>query len=198
MKYFKYLFYVLLIIGSIFIWEKIKGLTPFGKAKSITSHNIIVEKISKMGKLELVRYNFKDIVEQKLVQDFLPDPKAILIIQGEAVGCIDLQKIQKSDIILKADTLIIKLPKPEVCYYKIDHSKSKVYDTEYAFMNEGLLLEEAYKKAEENVLKTALATGILEQTQRNATLILKPMLENMSQKSVVLKFDLEANLPKLK
>lgn len=198
MKYFKYLFYGILIIGLIFIWEKIKGFTPFGKSETITTHNIIVEKISKMGKLELVRYNFKDIVEQKLVQDFLPDPKAILIIQGEAVGCIDLQKIQKSDIILKSDTLIIKLPKPEVCYYKIDHSKSRVYDTEYAFMNEGLLLEEAYKKAEANVLKTALATGILEQTQRNAGLILKPMLENMTQKPVVLKFDLEANLPKLK
>ena len=114
------------------------------------------------------------------------------------MGCIDLRKINASDISEKNDTLIVLLPKAEICYHKIDHSKSRVYDTEYAFMNEGLLLDEAYKKAEEKILSSALESGILEQTQKNAELILKPFIENISGKKVILRFQLEGNLQKLK
>ena len=69
-------------------------------------------------------------MEQKLVRDYLPDPKALLIVHGEAVGCIDLKTIDKDDIQTLGDTLFITLPEPNVCHFKIDHSKSKIYDSE--------------------------------------------------------------------
>jgi hypothetical protein len=196
--WFKIILAVLFTLLVVFFWEKLKNITSWGEKHTETTHNILIQKITTMGNLELVKYSFKDIVEQKIVQDFLPDPKAILIVQGEAVGCIDLRKINASDISEKNDTLILHLPKAEICYHKIDHSKSRIYDTEYAFMNESLLLDEAYKKAEEKILSSALESGILDQTQKNAELILKPFIENISGKKVILKFQLEGNLQKLK
>ena len=192
------LFLIFLILASIFVWEKVKNFSFFSNAEVKTTHNIVVKEIVSLGKMELVKYSFRDVVEQKIIQDFLPDPKAILIVQGEAVGCLDLSKITEKDLITKGDTIILNLPNPEICYHKIDHSKSKIYQTEYAFFNEAVLLDEAYKKAEEQILTSALDSDILEQTKKNADLILKPLIENISKKKVVIKFPLSGNLQKLK
>jgi hypothetical protein len=40
-----------------------------------TTHNIVSEKNS--GQVELAKYTFKDVVEQKLTRDFLPDQSDI-------------------------------------------------------------------------------------------------------------------------
>jgi hypothetical protein len=194
----KILFYVVLILLSIFVWEKVKTLSFFKADEIKTTHNVVIKEIVSLGKMELVKYSFRDVVEQEIIRDFLPDPKAILIVQGEAVGCIDLTKITEKDLVTTGDTLILNLPNPEVCYYKIDHSKSKIYKTDYAFMNEALLLDEAYRKAEEQILKSALDSDILEQTKKNADLILKPLIENISSKNVVIKYPLSGDLKRLK
>lgn len=188
----------LLIFLSIFIWEKSKNFSLFGEDKVVTTHNMVLKEISAMGKLELVKYAYRDVVEQEIVRDFLPDPKAILIVHGEALGCIDLTKLKADDIVSIEDTLIITLPDPEVCSYKIDHSKSKIYKTDYAFMNEGLLLDEAYKKAEAQILKSALESDILDQTKKNAETILKPILENISKQKIVFKYTLTSKIDRLK
>ncbi|HLO45917.1 MAG TPA: DUF4230 domain-containing protein [Leadbetterella sp.] len=194
----KIVFYISLILLSIFIWEKVKTLSFFKADEIKTTHNIVIKEIASLGKMELVKYSFRDVVEQEIIRDFLPDPKAILIVQGEAVGCIDLSKISDKDLVTKSDTLILNLPNPEVCYHKIEHSKSKIYKTDYAFMNESLLLDEAYRKAEEQILQSALNSDILEQTKKNADLILKPLVENISKKKVIIKYPLSGNLNRLK
>ena len=187
-----------LIVFAIFIWEKLKTFSFIEADKNNTTHNILLKEMTNMGKLELIKYSYRDVVEQEIVRDFLPDPKAILIVQGEAVGCLDLTLIKDKDINFKADTIIINLPEPEICNHKIDHSKSKIYKTDYAFMNEGVLLDEAYKKAENQILESALNSDILDQAKKNAETLLKPLFENLSGKKVVIHFPLNAKLKKLK
>ena len=177
-----------IVVASIFLWEKNKNWNIFGIKDIQTTHNIVLKEMTVLGKLELAKFTFRDVVEQNLVRDFLPDPKAILIVQGEAIGCIDLSKVQAKDISTDNDTIIVKLPQPELCSYKIDHSKSKIFQTEYAFMNEDLLLDEAYKRAEKQIYQSAIDSGILEQTKQNANLVLKPLFENLTGKKVTLKF----------
>lgn len=186
------------VILSIFLWEKFKNFNPFTIRDIQTTHNIVLKEMTVLGKLELSNFAFRDVVEQELVRDYMPNPKAILIVQGEAIGCIDLTKIKAEDIITKGDTLIVHLPDPELCSYKIDHSKSKIYDTEYAFMNEQSLMNEAYTRAEAKIKESALEMGILEQTKKNAELVLKPLLENVSGKKVVLQYRMKATLERLK
>ena len=127
-------------------------------------------------------------MEQKLVRDYLPDPKALLIVHGEAVGCIDLKTIDKDDIQTLGDTLFITLPEPNVCHFKIDHYKSKIYDSEYAFLNEDLLFEEAYKSAKKKLLGAAIDSGLLKSTKENAAKVLIPLFESISEHHVQIRF----------
>src|SRR5690606_31995556 len=102
--------------------------------------------------------------------------------------------IKPTDIAMSADTLIVNLPEPELCVFKIDHANSKVYNTEYAFTDEALLIEKAYQQAEVQIRESALKMGILDQTKENAEKILKPILEQSTGKKVVLKYSLRATL----
>jgi hypothetical protein len=183
-----------IVIGSIFLWEKLKFLNPFKLQEIKTTHNMVLKEMSTLGKIELANFTFRDVVEQELKFNYLPNPKAVLIVQGNAVGCIDLTKVKAEDVATKDDTLIVHLPDPELCHYSIDHKHSKIYDTQYAFMNEQALLNEAYSRAQEKIKESALEMGILEQTKKNAELVLKPILENISGKKVVLQFQLKATL----
>ncbi|MDR6196843.1 DUF4230 domain-containing protein [Siphonobacter sp. SORGH_AS_0500] len=191
------LFLVLLVVGIIYGWEQIKArkfFDPSGRSEVVTNHNVVLQQITSLGKLELVKYNFRDVVDQKITRQFLPDGKALLIIQGEAIGCLDLTKMTVADIGEMRDTLIVRLPEPEICVAKIDHSKSKVYNTEYAFTDEALLIDEAFKKAEEQVSQSAINQGILEQTRENASKILRPMLEKVSGKKVLLRYRMKGQI----
>ncbi|CAH0995919.1 hypothetical protein EMA8858_02047 [Emticicia aquatica] len=197
-RYIQAITILVIIIVSIFLWEKIKDFNLFAIKDIKTTHNMVLKEMTLLGKLELANFTFRDVVEQELVRDYLPNPKAILIVQGEAIGCIDLTKIKPEDIATKDDTLIVHLPDPELCSYKIDHSNSKIYDTEYAFMNEQSLMNEAYTRAEGKIKQSALEMGILEQTKKNANLVLKPLLENISGKKVVLQYRMKTTLQRLK
>lgn len=197
-RYFQIIVALITIVLTVFLWEKFKNFSLFAIKDIQTTHNMVLKEMTVLGKLELSNFAFRDVVEQELVRDYLPNPKAILIVQGEAIGCLDLTKIKADDITTKDDTLIVHLPDPELCSYRIDHSKSKIYDTEYAFMNEQSLMNEAYTRAEAKIKQAALEMGILEQTKKNAELVLKPLLENLSGKKVVLQYRMRATLERLK
>ena len=194
---------ILLLAGLQSIWSNFRtgNWVPdwlSSTEKSETTHALVLQEISAMGKLELVKYNFKDVVEQQITKMWLPNAKAILIVQGEAIGCIDLTKVEIADITSEAETLVVNMPEPELCVFKIDHSKSRVYNTEYAFNEEAKLVQEAYKQAEKQIQKSALEMGIIEQTRENAAKILTPMLEKASGRKVLIKFPLNAKIDKLR
>ena len=178
-------------------WWLLDKFNWFQKAKEepvvTVSHETVLQEIESMGKLELVRYRFKDIVELKeknaayLGIFDVPDSKVALITVGEATGCIDLRKIKAEDVIFQGDTILVHLPEPELCYYKLDLSKSRIYsvDKQVYFKSEGSLLEKAYKKAEEQMRVAALKSGILKQTRENAQQVLGPLLEKVSGKHII-------------
>ncbi|WP_159472209.1 DUF4230 domain-containing protein [Dyadobacter sp. 3J3] len=195
--------FVLILAGLKSMWDNFSSGNWIpdwvsGKNKTETVHTLVLQEMTAMGKLELVKYNFKDVVEQEVVKTWLPNAKAVLIVQGEAIGCVDLTKIRIADITSEQETLVVHMPEPELCVFKIDHEHSKVYNTEYAFMEEGKLVNEAYLQAEKQIQKSALDMGILEQTKENATKILTPMLEKASGKKVILKFPMNAKIDKLR
>lgn len=199
----RFLLFVLILVGLKSMWNNFStgNWIPdwvSGKDKTETTHTLVLQEMTAMGKLELVKYNFKDVVEQEVVKTWLPNAKAVLIVQGEAIGCIDLTKIQIADITSEQEILVVNMPEPELCVFKIDHERSKVYNTEYAFTEEGQLVNEAYAQAEKQIQKSALDMGILDQTKENATKILTPMLEKASGKKVLLKFPMNTKIDKLR
>ena len=150
----------------------------------------ILEKIESIGKIELVKYQLKDAVEYaKKSQTFSPDEKILMVVAGEAVGCIDFTKIGPNDIVYLGDSLLVTLPQPELCYYKLNQQDCKIYDISTAKIfdiDKTELIDVAFKKAEKRVEKLALESDILKETKRSAELMLKPLLESLSQKKVFL------------
>jgi hypothetical protein len=194
----KILPYLILVVALIFIWRSCKDLF-WGKSEETVqvTHSTVLNKIEGLGKMELVRYNFKDVVEyKKELSRWLPNSRSVLIVAGEAVGCIDMSQVTRQDIKFPNDsTITIKLPAPEICYFKVDHAKSKIFAMEYTYFQDATLVDEAYKYAEKNVRQSALNAGILEETARNADKILKPMLEGITGKTVVLISDRKTENP---
>jgi len=185
----KLLPYIILIVLAVFVWRSYKDtLLGTTNPTSQVSHNTVLTSIESLGKMELVRYNFKDVVEyNKEILQWLPNSKSVLIVAGEAVGCIDMSRITSQDIAFTNDsTITIKLPEPEICYFKVDHNKSKVFALENTYFQDAALVDEGYKYAEKNVRNAAINSGILEQTAENANKILKPMLEGITGRKVVL------------
>lgn len=166
--------------------------------------NTILTKVEQLGTMELVKYNFQEVTEIKKIAnsiDFklfkykpLPDSKGVLISQGSAAGCIDLSKIKMENIQTEGDTIYLSLPAPEICYFKIDLEKSRLYDLQIEYMRQEdrkNFVQELYKVAEEQIKTSALESGILEQTKENAHSVLRPILETISDKTIILSFELE-------
>jgi hypothetical protein len=195
---FRFTLVGLFVYAVYFFWQKFEALTEEKPPVVITTHSTVLQEITAMGKLELVKYTFKDVVEHEVVKEWMPDAKAVLIVSGEAIGCIDLTKIKANDIVEDADTVIVYLPDPELCVYKINHDQSKVYDVQYAFMDEAKLVNDAFVAAEKQISKSALKMGILNQTQENAQKMLTPFLEKVSGKKVLLRYRLKADLKELR
>jgi hypothetical protein len=183
--FFQLVLIVALMAAGAFLWEKLGGIKSFFSNNTTVSQNIVLQQISSLGKLELVNYQFRDVVESEIHKTLLPNAKALLIISGKAVGCIDLAKVKEGDINQRGDSLFIRLPAPEICQSAVDHSQSRVYDVSlFSILDQSQLIDEAYQKAEEKINDSAIQMGILDETKINANKILKPLLEKIASKKV--------------
>jgi hypothetical protein len=186
---------VLLVALGVFLWRKIGStltdLNPLAarEPQVTVTHDTVLTQVEALGRLELVRYRFKDVVEYKKSSKypFLPDAKAALIVGGEAVGCLDLRKIKPQDVSFEGDSVVrVLLPAPELCSFQVNHKQSRVFSTENGFFQDGELVDEAYRYAEAQVRRSALQSGILAETQRNAEQILVPMLRTLTGRRVII------------
>ncbi|PRD56365.1 DUF4230 domain-containing protein [Sphingobacterium gobiense] len=184
-KFLKTLLFIsiLIIVGWFLVVRYGSGPTSESK------HQLLIERIEAMGKLELVKYRFSDVLEHKNVTAYLPDASVLLIVKADAVGCIDLTKLSPRDIVVIRDSVSIRLPDPEICYVKIDHQASKVYDTKMAFFREATLVDEAFKSAEKEIYKEVRNSDILRQTKDNAIHVFRPLLEGLGFPKINISFE---------
>ena len=185
---------IILILGYLLwdhrdvVWQKEETELP-----DIPLSTVLIERIEAMGKLELVKYNFQEITEMKELSPNVlsiikldADSKAILISKGEAVGCVDLTKMTERDIAVSGDSVFINLPSPELCYYKLNVKDTKLYSVETGlFANRDQFISRAYKQAEKNIKKAALDSDILKQSEYQAKVVLRPLLEEVSGKTII-------------
>ncbi|MBX9852051.1 MAG: DUF4230 domain-containing protein [Cytophagaceae bacterium] len=178
------------LVVVCFVW--VKQCTSSAKEDKeeiqVVNHHMVIEKIEAIGKLEVVKFYIKDIVEHSTQVEWWPDPKVVLIVNGEATGCIDLTKLDSSNVSIGADFISLNLPAPEICYFKINHEQSKIYNVDSKLLSEAPYIEKAYKAAEIQIKEAALKMNIIEQAKTNARNLLKPMLENFTGKKVNIEF----------
>lgn len=182
-----FLLVVFLFLLFLFFYFK-RALTA---TRTEVNEDVLVEKITDIGKLELVKYNMKDVLEKKELRTLLPDKRILFVAAGEVTGCIDLTKVTKEDIVKNTDdSVTVFLPQPEICYAKLDHKRSKVYDVSGSWFPSDTkdMVEGIYKLAEQRLLQNAREMDILGKTRQNAFVIFKPMLENITGKKIGIEF----------
>ena len=186
---------VVMVLTFIIAWFVFRNKEDSTQVKE--TNDMAVTKIQAMGKMELVKLTIKDVLEYTIERDYLPDSKVLLVVSGEMAGCIDLTKIRQDQISMKDSTLKITLPKPEVCYYKIDQQKTRIYNATTYFLldNEAQITQLAYRRAENYFKSDSLNQVVFKETELNAQTILKPLLESITHKKVELEFDKKAIKP---
>lgn len=152
------------------------------------THDVLVHQIEQLGNLEVVKYNIQDMMEYEKVRTWLPNSKAHLKVVGEVVACVDLTKLEQSDIYVMKDSVSLLLPTPQICHYKIDHSRSQVYNIEYGLWESAQLVDQAYQHAEQNLYQEALKMGIAKESRENTIKVLTPILRSLGFKRIQIGF----------
>ncbi len=175
---------VIIAVGVFYGIFKIKN--EFFSNKQTISQDIVLTKITTMGKLELVKFSMKDVIDKTESKDFWPDERILFVAVGEVTACIDLTKVKKDDVRIIGDSLTLFLPQPEICYTKLDHQKSKIYDVSGMWFSDTVKdrVEDIYKIAENKIFTSAMQMNILGKAKQNAQLIFKPLVVNLSDKKV--------------
>jgi len=187
---------ILAIVASVFFFYvmprmvKIPSLPDTKPEETIQVHSIVIEKVPGMSKMQLQKYQFQDIVKHKHRIDWWPDPEVTIQAFGEVIACVDFSKIDSSDILIVGDSLYLTLPEPEICVSKIDHNRSGVIESwATSLYNQGnKMIDQAYKIAEDKMYNTAMESGILDSTKIEAQKRIKKIVENLTQKTVFVKF----------
>lgn len=158
-------------------------------------HTIVVEEVQGMGYFQLAKLNVQDIITHSVEIDYLPDPKVILKVIGEAAACVDFGQIDSTDILFVGDSMFLKLPAPQICYTRVDHDQSEIIETSnmtlYMNLNDDgqELINQAFTLAEEKIRSVAVQNGIFEVAEAEADKMLVPLLRRISQKDVFLVFE---------
>ncbi|TAE35908.1 MAG: DUF4230 domain-containing protein [Sphingobacteriales bacterium] len=174
------------VVAVLLFYGLYRFKNDFFGSREILNQDIILTKITTMGKLELVKFSMKDVIDKTEVKDFWPDERILFVAVGEVTACIDLTKVKKEDIRITNDSLTLFLPQPEICYTKLDHQKSKIYDVSGMWFSDTVKdrVEDMYKIAENKIFTTAMQMNILGKAKENALLIFKPLVVNLSGKKV--------------
>lgn len=197
----KLIIFILIIVGLILVGIStgVINISLINKSSEV-NQKIVLERVEEIGNLELVRFNLNDIVEQSIVRKLLdidnlaPDSKVLVIINGEAAACVDLKKVSPEDIHEDEKNLYLTLPQPEICYAKVNHNQSKIYDMNLtARLLNPELIDEAFKNGENNIKEEALKMGILTQAKENAKKVLAPLFKDISKKNIVINFSDQSN-----
>lgn len=175
---------ILVIACLFFYW-----LTSRGKAEEVyVNHSMVVQQIEGLGKLEVVKYTIQDIMDLEKSRRWLPNSKTSLKVVGEVIACIDLTKVTKDDIYSSKDSVSLLLPLPEICHYKVDHSKSSVYNIDFGLWETTQLVDEAYRRVEVHLYNEALKMGIADESRANTIKVLTPILQALGFKRIYIGF----------
>ena len=181
--------FLLALVLAVFIYFVYKSFSP--TEKETVTHEAVVEEIRLMGKMQLVQLNIRDVVEYKVERNmFLPDSKVLMIVGGEIGACIDLQKLKDSDVKRGETKTVITLPVPEICYVKVNHERSKIYDkSSWMFLDDDAeLMDKAYKEAERFLGRPDVQQPAIHEAIKNAPIILSPVFEKIAGQPVEIEF----------
>lgn len=168
---------VLLGVGLANYGEKLPLLGPLfvEEPARTTTSPVVVEGIQELDRLATVRWTESVVVTRESggtrLEQFLTGERVLLVATGEVEAGVDLAEINEDDVRVDGDRVTIDLPEPQILSSSLDEERTRVYDRDRGLLNLGaddVLVQEARRDAEAEVVSTAEENGILETAERNA------------------------------
>jgi hypothetical protein len=150
----------------------------------------IIHEVRSLARLETIYYSVEKVITAETNQGtwgFLVGDRLLFVAHGTVIAGIDLAKLEPEDLETNQGVLYVRLPEAEVFIATLDNEKSYVYDRDTGLFaqNEKDLETAARKAAEEEILKSTLEDGILEQAQLNAENYLIRLLRDLGYPEVI-------------
>ncbi len=156
----------------------------------------IIHEIRTLARLETIQYTVEKVITADSGREDLKalfGDKLLFVAHGEVTAGINLEKLGLNDVQLQGKAVTIKLPEPEVLFYRLDNQASYVYDRQTGLLvKQNTQLETlARQKAEEEIYNTAIADGILKQARINAENYLDRLIRSLGYEEVIFLHDAE-------
>lgn len=160
-----------------------------------------VFEIKKIGELSTTEYTVGKII--KLEDEFddensewyeyykkLGERKILISCKAKVKAGIDLNEIQESDIVIKGNTIEIKLPKAKITTFSMDPAQVRTEMESVTALRTKFSQEEKndfLKQGEEQIRKELIATGILEEAQENTAVFVEDFYKQLGFEKVIVK-----------
>jgi hypothetical protein len=131
-----------------------------------------INDIRALARLETIQYSVEKVITGETgggtFQTLFGD-KILFVGHGTVIAGIDMEKIQPGDMHYENGVLTVRLPPAEVLVATLDNDKSYVYDRQTGVLAkpDPNLETLARQSAEAEILKAALADGILQHAKEN-------------------------------
>ena len=149
----------------------------------------IIHEVQSLARLETIRYTVEKVITAETNQGVLAPlfgDRLLFVAHGYVIAGIDMARIKPEDLQLDGSILNVRLPAAEILVSAIDNDKSYVYDRQTGLLTKGdpALETQARQVAEQEILKAALADGILDQATSNAQTYLRWFFETLGYKQI--------------
>lgn len=134
----------------------------------------VIKEMRGLQRLETASFTIEKIIDagttgKNIFSQFLFADKILLVAHGQAIAGFDLSQISEKDITVSGNSLIVRLPKPQILVTTLDNAQTRVYDRKRGILQPGQnnLESEARAEAEKSIAEAACKGGILQQATDN-------------------------------
>jgi hypothetical protein len=158
----------------------------------------IIRDVRTLARLETIQYTVEKVITAEIGQTefaFLFGDRLLFVAHGVVIAGVDLRNLEADDLKIEGENLYINMPEAEVFLATLDNNKSYVYDREQGILTKGdqNLETQARQVAEDEILKTAMEDGILDQARKNAEVFLEPFLRNLGFGEIVFIYETDSD-----
>lgn len=185
-----------LLMATYIVWD----LFSESYKDTANEHQLIVEELEGLGRLELYKAHVRDVAEYTEDSKYFSDvpvaneyfkSKILAVIGGEIVAYINLSEIKENDIHVIDSTIIVDLPVLNIDG-RVNPKEVKVYSSEFASPE---AMNQLYIEAEKKLRQTGKEMQLEIKAKENAKQYLAPILSKISgNKNIKINFKDSVNL----
>jgi len=166
--------------------QQVLNPTPTIIASPVT----VIRQIRSLSRLETVSYKIEKVITAQNGEGplgFLFEDKLLLVAVGEVIAGVDLGRMADPDVQVVDNAVTVRLPSSEIFIATLNNDDTFVYDRQTGLLGQQVDLETlARQTAEDEILRAAIADGILDTAQKNGEQVIRKLLEALGFEDITI------------